>query len=88
MSYYGEQKIERLMNEKADNVQVRSDFIDQDGKAHCLVRFRNGDKGTMTYDGYTIKTAALSSCSAIRIPLSLCSIQLTLLRIWVMMAGI
>ena len=59
VSYYGEQKIERLMNEKADNVQVRLDFIDQDGKAHCLVRSRNGDKGSMTYDGYTINQSGV-----------------------------
>ena len=59
VSYYGEQKIERLMNETADNLQVRLDFIDQDGNAHCLVRSRNGDKGTMTYDGYTINQSGI-----------------------------
>lgn len=59
VSYYGEQKIERLMNEKANNVQVKLDFIDQDGKAHSLVRSRNGDKGSMTYDGYTINQSGI-----------------------------
>ena len=59
VSYYGEQKIERLMNEKANSLQVKLDFIDQDGKAHSLVRSRNGDKGSMTYDGYTINQGGI-----------------------------
>lgn len=59
VSYYGEQKIDRLMNETADNVQVKLDFIDQDGNAHSLVRSRNGDKGAMTYDGYTINQSGI-----------------------------
>ncbi len=59
VSYYGEQKIERLMNENADSLQVKLDFIDQDGKAHSLVRSRNGDKNAMTYDGYTINQSGV-----------------------------
>ena len=59
VSYYGEQKIERLMNEKADSLQVKLDFIDQDGNAHSLVRSRSGDKGSMTYDGYTINQSGI-----------------------------
>lgn len=59
VSYYGEQKIERLMNEKANSLQVKLDFIDQDGKAHSIVRSRNGDKGSMTYDGYTINQGGI-----------------------------
>ena len=59
VSYYGEQKIDRLMNETADNVQVKLDFIDQDGNAHSLVRSRSGDKGSMTYDGYTINQSGI-----------------------------
>ncbi len=59
VSYYGEQRIERLMNENADSLQVKLDFIDQDGKAHSLVRSRSGDKNAMTYDGYTINQSGV-----------------------------
>lgn len=59
VSYYGEQKIDRLMNETADNVQVKLDFIDQDGGVHSLVRSRSGDKGSATCDGYTINQSGI-----------------------------
>jgi len=59
VSYYGEQKIERLMNENANGLQVKLDFIDQNGKPHSLVRSRNGDKGSITYDGYTINQSGI-----------------------------
>ena len=44
VSYYGEQKIERLMNEKAAGTQVQLDFTDQNGTTHTLIRNRSGDK--------------------------------------------
>lgn len=59
VSYYGEQKIERLMNENANSLQVKLDFEDQNGSTHCLVRSRNGDKGSITYDGYTINQSGI-----------------------------
>ena len=59
VSYYGEQKIERLMNEKANSLQVKLDFVDQNGSTHCIVRSRNGDKGSITYDGYTINQSGI-----------------------------
>lgn len=55
VSYYGEQKIERLMNENAAGTQVQLDFTDQNGKAHTLVRNRNGDKTVLFLDTYTIR---------------------------------
>ncbi len=54
VSYYGEQKIERLMNENSNNVKVQMDFIDQNGTAHSLVRARFNEKNSLLYDGYTI----------------------------------
>ncbi len=54
VSYYGEQKIERLMNEGADNVQVQLHFIDQKGTAHTLLRTRKNDKYSVLMDGYTV----------------------------------
>ncbi len=55
VSYYGEQKIERLMNENAAGTQVQLDFTDQDGNPHTLIRNRNGDKTTLLLDSYTIR---------------------------------
>lgn len=55
VSYYGEQKIERLMNENACELQVQLDFIDQNGKAHSLIRSRKNDKNSLLMDGYTIR---------------------------------
>ena len=55
VSYYGEQKIERLMNENAAGTQVQLDFIDQNGKAHTLIRNRSGDKTSLLLDSYTIR---------------------------------
>ena len=37
VSYYGEQKIERLMNENANDVSVRLDFVDQNGADRQLL---------------------------------------------------
>lgn len=54
VSYYGEQKIERLMNEKADSVKVQLDFTDQNGIAHTLIRTRFKEKNSLLYDGYTV----------------------------------
>lgn len=55
VSYYGEQKIERLMNENAAGTQVQLDFTDQNNKAHTLIRNRNGDKTALLLDTYTIR---------------------------------
>lgn len=55
ISYYGEQKIERLMNEQAAGTQVQLDFTDQNGKAHTLIRKRNGDKTALMLDTYTVR---------------------------------
>ena len=55
VSYYGEQKIERLMNENANELRVQLDFTDQNGKAHTLVRSRKDDKISLMMDGYTIR---------------------------------
>ena len=54
VSYYGEQKIERLMNENAEAVQVKLDFIDQNGDAHSLIRTRTMDKPSLLFDGYSV----------------------------------
>lgn len=54
VTYYGEQKLERLMNEKADSVQVQLHFIDQNGAAHTLIRTRKNEKYSLMLDGYTV----------------------------------
>lgn len=55
VSYYGEMKIERLMNEDSQCTQVKLDFIDQNGKSHTLSRVRKGDKTDVFLDGYTVR---------------------------------
>lgn len=55
VNYYGEQKIDRLMNENSAGTQVQLDFTDQNGKAHTLIRNRNGDKTALLLDSYTIR---------------------------------
>ncbi len=55
VSYYGEQKIERLLHEKSSNTSVQLRFSDQNGIIHTLVRSRTGDKTSLTLDTYTIR---------------------------------
>ena len=59
VSYYGEQKIERLMNEDSDSVSVRMQFIDQDGNIHNITRSRNKDKTYILLDGVTVRQAQI-----------------------------
>ncbi len=59
VSYYGEQKIDRLMNENADNVQVQLHFIDQNGDEHTLTRSRRNEKYSVMMDGYTINQSRI-----------------------------
>lgn len=59
VSYYGEQKIERLMNDKADNVQVQLHFIDQNESAHTLTRSRKNEKYSVMMDGYTVNQSRI-----------------------------
>ena len=59
VGFTGEQKIERLMNEKAGSVRVQLEFADQDGEAHTLIRSRYGDKTTLTLDGFTVQQAVI-----------------------------
>ena len=59
VSYYGEQKIDRLMNENADNVQVQLHFIDQNGVEHTLTRSRRNEKYSVMMDGYTINQSRI-----------------------------
>ena len=54
VSYYGLQKIERMMNEKSNTVKVKLEFVDQDGEQHTIVRARKDDKCSLMFDGYSI----------------------------------
>lgn len=54
VNYYGIQKIERIINEKANAVKVKLEFMDQDGEVHTLIRARKADKGTLLLDGYSV----------------------------------
>lgn len=59
VTYYGEQKIERLMNENADSVQVQLHFIDQNGAAHTIMRTRKNEKYSVLMDGYTVSQSGI-----------------------------
>jgi len=59
VTYYGEQKIERLMNENANNVQVQLHFIDQNGATHTLMRTRKNEKYSVLMDGYTVNQSRI-----------------------------
>lgn len=55
VSYFGEQKIERLINENASETQVQLEFTDQNGTPHTLTRSRKGEKTSLTLDSYTLR---------------------------------
>ncbi len=57
VSYYGEQKIERLMNENAGGTEVQLDFTDQTGSTHTLIRRRQNDKTSLFLNSYPIRQA-------------------------------
>lgn len=59
VSYYGESKIERLINDKSDTVYVELVFLDNDGHSHKLIRCRMRDKTQLMLDGYSIQQRAI-----------------------------
>lgn len=59
VSYYGEQKIERLMNDAADDVKVQLHFIDQNGTEHTLTRSRRNEKYSVMLDGYSVNQSRI-----------------------------
>lgn len=59
VSYYGESKIERLINENSDTVCVELSFMDDDGERHKLTRCRRHDKTQLMLDGYSIQQRAV-----------------------------
>ncbi len=61
VSYYGEQNIERLMNENSQDVRVQLDFTDQNGEPHQLVRARRGKSTTITLDTFTVRQSDIDS---------------------------
>ncbi|WP_077534359.1 AAA family ATPase [Massiliimalia massiliensis] len=59
VSYYGEQNISCLMNENADQVEVKLEFVDQNEELHTLTRVRKQDKTSVFLDSYTIRQGDL-----------------------------
>lgn len=55
------------MNENAAGTQVQLDFTDQNGKAHTLIRNRNGDKNALLLDSYTISQTDIDRMQANKI---------------------
>lgn len=61
VTYYGEQKIERLMNENSKDTSVQLQFSDQNGDSHTLIRKRIGDKTSLFYDGFTVTQSEIEA---------------------------
>ena len=54
-TFFGEQAIDRLMNENGHYVNVTLDISELTGQEHTLSRTRKGDKTSLTYDTFTIR---------------------------------
>ena len=61
VTYYGEQKIERLMNETSNNTFVELQFVDQNDNPHTLIRKREDDKTSLFYDVFTVSQSEIES---------------------------
>lgn len=55
VTYFGEQKAERLINSESAGCEVRIDFTDQNGVLHSLIRRRAGSKTELIFDSYTVR---------------------------------
>lgn len=60
VNFFGESHIDKLYCEQLPSIEVRLNFLDEDGKAHELVRKRKNDKMAISYDGYAIRQMDLS----------------------------
>ena len=55
VTYFGEQKADRLVNSESTGCEVKVDFIDQNGVLHSLIRRRFGSKTELIFDSYTVR---------------------------------
>ena len=55
VTYFGEQKADRLINSESAGCEVKVDFTDQNGVLHSLIRRRAGSKTELIFDSYTVR---------------------------------
>ncbi|WP_300605164.1 hypothetical protein [uncultured Oscillibacter sp.] len=55
LPFFGERGIDRLHNETNPDVYIAMRFVDENGKAHELVRTRQKDKMYITFDGGAVR---------------------------------
>lgn len=60
VTYFGEQKTDRLLNEGSDICEVTLSFTDQNGTPHTITRRRSLSKTELFFDGYTVRQEDIS----------------------------
>ena len=55
VTYFGEQKADRLINSESNSCEVKVDFTDQAGTLHSLTRRRAGAKTELIFDSFSVR---------------------------------
>ena len=55
VTFFGEQKTDRLINSESNSCEASLDFTDQNGTLHSLTRRRAGAKTELIFDSYTVR---------------------------------
>ncbi|HAL20220.1 MAG TPA: hypothetical protein DCP17_05660, partial [Ruminococcaceae bacterium] len=55
VTYFGEQKADRLINSESAGCEVKVDFTDQNGVLHSLIRRRAGSKTELIFDSFSVR---------------------------------
>lgn len=55
VTYFGEQKADRLINSESAGCEVKVDFTDQNGILHSLIRRRAGSKTELIFDSFSVR---------------------------------
>ena len=55
VTYFGEQKADRLINSESAGCEVKVDFSDQNGVLHSLIRRRFGSKTELIFDSFSVR---------------------------------
>ena len=66
VTYFGEQKADRLINSESAGCEVKVDFSDQNGVLHSLIRRRFGSKTELIFDSFSVRQEELTALSAIK----------------------
>lgn len=55
VTYFGEQKADRLINSESAGCEVKVDFTDQNGVLHSLIRRRFSSKTELIFDSFSVR---------------------------------